>query len=47
VEDQRLSDKELLEKYQDFLKKGIRSKSTWWGYKLVKEELKRRGIYII
>jgi hypothetical protein len=34
----------LLEKYNNYKTNGIRSFASWWGYKLVEAELKKRKI---
>jgi hypothetical protein len=36
--------KELLNKYNNYKTNGIRSFASWWGYKLVEAELKKRKI---
>ena len=36
--------KELLNKYNNYKTNGIHSFASWWGYKLVESELKKRKI---
>jgi hypothetical protein len=39
------TDKELWDTYQNYKKNGIKSFASWWGFKLIEHEVKKRKLF--
>jgi len=38
------TNEELIKKYMDYKTNGIRSFASWWGFKLIEGEIKKRKL---
>jgi len=40
-----LTDQEILKNYHNFKQNGVKSFASWWGFKLIEFEMKKRKLF--